>query len=274
MGAIRALVSLFTVIPVNSNMKDYEHLSRRFWYLPLVGVLFGIVAAASFAILSQLFGGLLAAVGTMMILQGFNRFLHFDGLMDLGDGLVAHGDMEKKLGAMKDSFIGAGGVAFALFFILLSISALASLPINEWEILVLVPFAMEILSRNAMLSCTAMGTPRPGLGSTFVTNTGKRSIIRSVLLSTVLIMMVWLGMRATAPSWSIVPYQDLLAMPDQVWMLILTLMLAAISTMVGAVMSRVARKSFGCVNGDVIGATNEISRPIMIMAMIMLLVVP
>jgi len=275
MGAIRAMISLFTVIPVNTTMVDYEDLSRRFWLLPLIGALFGLLASLSFLLLSHVFSTLLAAVVVVMLMQAFNRFLHFDGLMDLGDGLVAHGDQEKKLGALKDSSIGAGGVAFALFFILLAISALSSLPTGSGlELIILVPFAMELLGRNAMLACAALGTPRPGLGSKFVTNTKARAIVPSIILSTFIVMVAWILIRFVFPTGCLDPYVSIVPFLDWIWMLILTLVLVLVSTVVGAIMARVGKNSFGCVNGDVIGATNEITRPLIIMVMVLLLVVP
>ena len=34
-----------------------------------------------------------------------------------------------------------------------------------------------------------------------------------------------------------------------------------VSTVIGVMMSRVANRVFGMVNGDILGATNEVSRP-------------
>jgi adenosylcobinamide-GDP ribazoletransferase len=43
-----------------------------------------------------------------------------------------------------------------------------------------------------------------------------------------------------------------------------------VSSIVGLLMSSVAMKNFGAVNGDVMGATNEISRPIVLIALLLL----
>jgi cobalamin synthase len=42
------------------------------------------------------------------------------------------------------------------------------------------------------------------------------------------------------------------------------------SSIAGLLMSSAAMKNFGAVNGDVMGATNEISRPVVLIAMLLL----
>ncbi|HUV24293.1 MAG TPA: adenosylcobinamide-GDP ribazoletransferase [Methanomassiliicoccales archaeon] len=271
---MKALFSLFTVVPVNSNMADFEDLSRRFWLLPIIGAFFGIIASLALLVSSEVFSLFLSAVLVVFILQAVNRFLHFDGLMDLGDGLVAHGNQEKKLGAMKDSSIGAGGVAFALFFTLLSIAALASLPPHHpAHILIIAPFAAEVLSRNAMLVCTSMGKPRPGLGSTFVSNTSRGAIIPSFVISLVLLSVGWYLLVAGSEGAFALLDSTMISLPPYIWTTALSLILTAVSLLVGWVMARIALRSFGCVNGDVIGATNEITRPVILMAITLLVVI-
>ncbi|HPT74691.1 MAG TPA: adenosylcobinamide-GDP ribazoletransferase, partial [Methanomassiliicoccaceae archaeon] len=87
------------------------HLSRRFWTVPVIGLFYGLVAGTLFYALGHVFNGLIVAAIILLAVHGLNRFLHFDGLIDLGDGLIATGTMEKKMSAMKDTRVGAGGVA-------------------------------------------------------------------------------------------------------------------------------------------------------------------
>ncbi|NYT11524.1 MAG: adenosylcobinamide-GDP ribazoletransferase [Methanomassiliicoccales archaeon] len=271
---MKALFSLFTVVPVNSSMTDFEDLSRRFWLLPIIGAFFGIIASLALFVSSEVFSLFLSAVLVVFILQALNRFLHFDGLMDLGDGLIAHGDQGKKLGAMKDSSIGAGGVAFALFFTLLSIAALASLPSHHpAQILIIAPFVAEVLSRNAMLVCTSVGKPRPGLGSTFVSNTSRRAIIPSFVLSWALSAVTWYLLVAGSEGAFDLLNSTLISLPPYIWITLLSFVIALVSVLVGLVMARIALRSFGCVNGDVIGATNEITRPVVLMTITLLVMI-
>ncbi|HOK28460.1 MAG TPA: adenosylcobinamide-GDP ribazoletransferase, partial [Methanomassiliicoccaceae archaeon] len=163
---MKAQFSLFTIIPVEITGDDVTHLSRRFWTVPVIGLFYGLVAGTLFYALGHVFNGLIVAAIILLAVHGLNRFLHFDGLIDLGDGLIATGTMEKKMSAMKDTRVGAGGVAFASLFILLIASSLASVP--EW--LYIVPIAMEVLAKNSLFTVAAFGRPREGLGNPFVSN--------------------------------------------------------------------------------------------------------
>ena len=215
-----------------------DSLSKRFWTVPFVGLFYGLVAGALFYTLGQIFDGLVSAVIVLLAVHGLNRFLHFDGLIDLGDGLIATGTQEKRMVAMKDTRVGAGGVAFGLMFVLLIASSLASVP----DELYLVPIAMEVLAKNSLFTAAAFGRPRDGLANPFVSN-AKRS---SVALSSTLSLLV------------ILPFLAITEVHFNTLPLVLAMM--ASSVLIGAFMSRVAMRTFGCVNGDILGATNEISK--------------
>ena len=63
----------------------------------------------------------------MLATYGIIWFNHLDGIADMGDGMTAHGSLEKKRKALKDMAIGIGGVAFTGLFLLLFYSSLATL---------------------------------------------------------------------------------------------------------------------------------------------------
>ena len=86
---------------MNITGEDVDELSRNFWLTPLVGLFYGLVAGGLFLLLTRAFDGLVSAVLVILVVHGLNRFLHFDGLTDLGDGLIATGSHEKKLAAMS-----------------------------------------------------------------------------------------------------------------------------------------------------------------------------
>ncbi len=127
---------------------------------------------------------MVSAIIVILVVHILNRFLHFDGLIDLGDGLVATGTPEKKLAAMKDTRVGAGGVSYGILFSLLIIASLASLP----SYLFFIPVAMEVLAKNSLLTVAAFGKEREGLGSPFVKSTEPSSAVASALLSFALLL--------------------------------------------------------------------------------------
>jgi adenosylcobinamide-GDP ribazoletransferase len=243
---LKALLSLFTVIPVNITGEDVDELSRRFWLTPLIGLFYGVVAGGSFFLLTRIFDGLVSAVIVILIVHGLNRFLHFDGLIDLGDGLIATGPHEKKLAAMKDTRVGAGGVGFGIMFTLLTVAALSFVreaPVAS--MIFFLPLAMEVLAKNALVTVAALGKPREGLGSPFVRNTPKRHAAFSAALSFVVLALVLLLVHPALFLYG----------------LALVALMVMVSSAVGGLVAWRGEKSFGCVNGDIMGATNELAKP-------------
>ncbi|MFP4197108.1 MAG: adenosylcobinamide-GDP ribazoletransferase [Methanomassiliicoccales archaeon] len=248
MGALRALFSLFTLLPVRSGERDLEALWERPYLLPLIGAVFGLTMMGVLYPLSLILPLLVAAPCALFAVHLLNRFLHFDALLDLGDGLVAHGDRGMKVRAMRDSGVGAGAMAFALFFTLMTVTSLSTLPDHA---LILLPFGMEILSRVSMVACVGLGDPREGLGKMIVSRTRFRAVIPSVALSLALLSPLLLMTQAWSASY--IP-QTIAAFS----------VLGMISVIVGGTMASLSQRSFGAVSGDVIGATNEISRLVLL----------
>ncbi len=226
--------------------------------MPIIGAFFGLVAGGAFFVLNWAAGGFIAAVAALLLVHLLNRFLHIDGLSDLGDGLLSGGNQEKKVAAMKDSRSGAGGIAYVLFFELLSVAALYTLAGEDMGIWLFAPFAAEVLAKTALLTCAAAGKPAEGLAGIFVRNTPEGAVIPAMALS--LLLVVPLGMLL-APTWGCCVFKTLT--------IVLSMLL--VSILVGYLMAKLAKRNFGMVNGDVLGATNEIARPLVLITMIVVM---
>ncbi len=247
---------MFTVLPAKVDGKDVDHLSRNFHLIVFVGALYGVLASAIYYLGQDLLPIAVVAALVLAMFHLLNRFLHLDGLSDFGDGMVCGGNAERRLAAMKDSKTGAGGVGYALVFTILSFAALASLT-GKAELLFL-PLIAEIMNKNAMVFCAYGGKAREGLGNAFVSNTRGKQVIASITLSILLAFGLVLMVCLPTGYW----YVDEIAL--------FTVAGALVSAIVGLVMSGVAMKNFGAVNGDVMGATNEISRPAVLIALLLL----
>lgn len=250
-------MTLFTIIPAKSDGDDVQSLSRHFYLILFVGLLYGLIAGTLMYFVSDRISVLAAAALTFAALHLLNRFLHMDGLSDLGDGMVCGGNAERKLAAMKDSKTGAGGVGYAIVFSLMSFAMLGSL----WgSALFLLPLLAEIANKNAVVLCASGGKAREGLGNMFVSNTGRKQAAISMALC--LVMCLALSCLF-----------DLLFFND--WDIIVWAGLSAVavlaSSVVGLAMSALAEKNFGAVNGDVLGATNEICRPVVLLLMLLVI---
>lgn len=251
--AVKTLFSLFTVLPVNADSNDVYELSRKFWLLPLIGAFFGFIAGSMLLILNNVFPPLVSSTIVLATLHGTNRFLHIDGLIDFGDGVITVGSKDDKIRAMKDVRAGTGGIIHAILFTLLVVTSLSSLP---FYLLFLAPFAAEVLSRNSMVTCAAIGKPRDeGIGSIFVKNTKYKSLILSTILSTALIYTAGY-------------LTGIFNIFSNVEFVIIFLLLIFSSCLAGIVMAEIAMKNFECVTGDVLGATNEIARSVILLVIL------
>jgi adenosylcobinamide-GDP ribazoletransferase len=230
-----------------------DELSKNFWLIPIIGAFYGIVAGLLYYGLTRVLNTFVSAIIVIMVVHILNRFLHFDGLIDVGDGLVATGPREKKLAAMKDTRVGAGGVSYGILFTILIIGSLSSVP----ALFFFAPLAMEVLAKNSLLSAAAFGKEREGLGSPFVKNTSEWAVIYSSLLSLALLLVAALAFAA--PTIGLVNA------------LIVVVALVLASDVAGLLMASLAMHNFGCVNGDVLGATNEISKAAVLLTLLAVL---
>ncbi len=129
-------LSYVTIIPVQglitvlAKVSGYDeiNLAGLAKYLPLVGILLGIILAfANMALglihIDILLKPLIITILWLVITGG----LHFDGLMDTFDGLACHKDIEKTLEVMKDSRVGNFGVLSGIVIILVKFITLINL---------------------------------------------------------------------------------------------------------------------------------------------------
>lgn len=158
------------MIPASSNLdpspKDISN-SRAFY--PAVGLLIGLLLVVVEEGSSRLFSEQLTAAFLVATIVIATRALHLDGLMDVCDGVFGGFTQERRLEIMRDSQVGAFGVAGGVTVLLLKYGALVALlglpePGKEWALLL-----FPALSRWAMVvSLGAFPYVRTqGLGSPF-----------------------------------------------------------------------------------------------------------
>ncbi|MCL1984400.1 MAG: adenosylcobinamide-GDP ribazoletransferase [Methanomassiliicoccaceae archaeon] len=267
MGALKAMFSFFTMIRLDITREDMDAMDRKFWMVPVIGVFYGLIAAVMMTVLTQfdLVNSLAASVITFFVIFAMNRFLHIDGTIDVGDGLVVAGTKEDHLRALKDSRIGAGGMAFALMVILMSLVFAAAIPVL---LMALFLFCAEVLAKVGMVSAAAFGTAGDGMAGNSVRNTKGPSLLYAIILAIVLIAVFGLFIYAL-DEYTSIP----VAMPYHTLLRVLTVFVVPlfVSILTGVIMSAVAKKNFGMVNGDVLGATNEISRAAILLTFLILI---
>ena len=251
-AALKAMISFFTIVRLDVGQTEFESMERRFWLAPVIGLINGLVTGFIVLLLIEC-GVPAAAVAAFALVTPFlfSEFLHFDGLTDFGDGMVvSSGKREDHIRALKDTLVGAGGIGTAITVCLISFACYSGLWIY-WLIFPAVIMA-EIAAKNAQVFAAAWGEPGNGMASRQVGFTDKSSAARSLILSAGLAVIAWLVYCLTA---------TLLDWHDEGWLVVCFAVLALIiSSVSGWIMARNANRVFGFVNGDILGASNEICR--------------
>ena len=224
---ITDLLSFFTRLPARRT--SIEDTAKYSYLLPLLGVLIGIIVGAFAFFAFKFIDKFLATMLTLACLYFITGLNHLDGLADFADGIYVCGTKEKKVKAMKDLQIGIAGIIFTLFATLLLIFAIFSIN-GDFKIIIVA----EICAKSAMLSSIFFGKPmKKGLGNTFIKKLNKKAFPFSILFSLVV-------------SFILLRFAGILAI--------------LVSMTSSYILVLIAHRNFGAINGDVIGAINELSR--------------
>ena len=118
-----------TVVPIPlTRTAETRAMGESLVYFPLVGLILGFGLAGldfglELVLPPQVVNALLLVA--VVVVTGA---LHMDGLMDTCDGLGSSLTREQRLNAMRDSRVGAFGVAGAICIVLVKYASLAGLP--------------------------------------------------------------------------------------------------------------------------------------------------
>jgi adenosylcobinamide-GDP ribazoletransferase len=247
-SGLRAAIGFLTTIPVSVKEGDYDSfVSRLYLFIPvglLAGMLIGIAGLAFQWLLPAPFAAVLT-VACIILLTGIN---HIDGLSDMADGLVTSGPPEKKIRSMKDVHAGAGGI-LAIGLDLLFLYAMLSTFAGSDVPLLLPLFVAEVCAKVAMITMIAFGKSLgPGMGAVVIAAAKKSHYAAGIIVAwaAIAIVVVVTGMFYHGlPEW-------------RIWLAGLLAMLSPLA--VAAVVLAMSRRNFGGVNGDVMGAANEMAR--------------
>jgi adenosylcobinamide-GDP ribazoletransferase len=170
------------------------------WF-PVVGALIGLGVGGLWWIAAKVWFRLIAGAIAVVADLALTGLLHFDGLADSGDGLLAPLTRERRLAAMADPAIGAFGALTVGAVLLLRFGAFASLRPSPLAIA-----GLWCASRTAMVAITeTLPYARPdGLVSHFlgVRSTRQQTVLRGaivlgVALSAALVLLAR-GLRGLA----------------------------------------------------------------------------
>jgi len=235
---MRSLVSLLqfaTVLPLGK-VQDLELFARRSYLYPVAGYVIGLLAAIPVYFIADRIVAAAVAIAIVIILSGAH---HFDGLLDFGDGLMAHGDRENRIHALTDRQVGAGGIAAGLVTTLLLFAGLQASTSIVSAIII-----GEVCAKFSMAFLTTYGTPfKDGMHSYLHQFAHPYFPFISILLCIPLILL---------------PVRTVSLVSAGIFMILCPSILLTLS-----------KKIFGGVNGDIVGASNEITRAVVIVAMVL-----
>lgn len=239
---MNALLSFFTVLPVRR--ASLEEAAREVRLLPLVGLVTGLPGAVLLLAAYVVPHGVAAtlALGAVLLAAGLH---HADGVLDVGDALMAHGSPDRRREILADTRIGIGGLG-ALFLIYApAVGALAALCATSPGRAALALFAGEVSARSAMLLTLAFGKPADASSSSvpFVRVLSGPDRTVGIVLALLTPLPFLLGTSALAP------------------LAILTVPLVTL----GAI--RIVAARFGGVGGDVVGASGEACRTVVLITL-------
>ena len=233
MNALLGAAQFLTRIPIR--LRAAPDLARSIPWFPVVGASIGAatgaIAAGGMQVLPAQVAAALAMVAGVLITGAF----HEDGLADMADAMGGW-TQERRREILKDSRHGSYGVAAMCSTIVLRILCVASLgPAVAFAGLV----AAHSMGRAASVGVMGIAAPVPvdGLGADFSRSLTPRRAIAGVVAG--------LGVGTVALGWWVAP--------------------CAVGLMTGSiVVAEVARRAFGGVSGDVLGAVEQVGECIVL----------
>jgi adenosylcobinamide-GDP ribazoletransferase len=231
---IQSVLAFLTILPSDNQSHDIHYVAKNMYLFPVAGLVIGIIIGAMAlgisAYLHPLLVGLLVT-GALVIVTGVH---HTDALADFADGLMAKGNKEEKHKAMLDPAVGSAGVAalvmyFAGMIIVFYMGFASTLGILTSIITaeVIAKYVMVLLANRGLSAWTGFSSPFTAAMK------DKRKIAASTGM---MLAIVWFSSS----------YAGLAAL--------------GVSLVIAALMKHVSGRSFGGISGDVLGASNEITR--------------
>ncbi len=227
---IGSVFSFLTIFP--SSNATLENIAKYMYVFPVVGIIIGLLIGSFGFGLSFFLDPLLVSllvVASIAIITGIH---HADGLADFADGLMVKGSRDKKIKAMKDLSTGSAGIVGIVLYL---VGLIITISLTSGFDLFKAILISEILAKFSMVLMASLGNSASlGSNSPFVKiMKDKKKLTAAFIIMIIPVMiigestgLIMLGVTVTV-----------------------TIFLLAIST-----------RSFGGITGDVLGATNELTR--------------
>jgi len=246
---LKNLLSFLTIFPVTMDKDMLSDCAKNMWVFPLIGAFIGLLAGVFGWVAYHFLPSIVVGVLVLALLLLLTGLHHTDGLLDFGDGVMAHGTAEHKIEVMHDQLTGAGGLSLGIMTMLITALAIGQLSGDGLFKIPLIIGGIITIESSAKLAMVIMAragkSVHKGMNSPFLEamhgSKGNLLLIVAVIISFVI------------------------ALPLLCWAGVFTVLAAIVTSLV---MVAIAHKHFNGVTGDVFGATNEITRMICVIVLL------
>ncbi|MGD0646218.1 MAG: adenosylcobinamide-GDP ribazoletransferase [Candidatus Bathyarchaeia archaeon] len=240
---LKNLFSFLTIFPVTMDKDMLTDCAKSMWVFPLIGAFIGLLAGVFGWVAYNFLPGIVVGGLVLALLLLITGLHHTDGLLDFGDGVMAHGTSEHKIEVMHDQLTGAGGLSMGIMTMLITALAIGQLKIG---LIIGGIIAVETSAKLSIVIVAWAGkSVHQGMNSPFLeAMRGSKGSLRLIV--------------AVVISFAI-------ALPLLHWAGAFTILAAIITSLI---MVAIAHKHFNGVTGDVFGATNEIARMVCVIVLL------
>ena len=240
---VKSLFSFLTILTPTMDEDCFANAAKAMFLFPLVGAVIGLLAGLFGWVASQFLPTLVVGalvLGFLLLITGVH---HTDGLLDFGDGVMAHGSAERKIEIMHDQLTGAGGLSLGIMTFL--ITALSIAELNTGIIIQGVVVAEVSAKLSMVIGAWAGQAAHQGMASPFLEAMhGKKGTAR-------LIAALVISFGISLPL---------------LWLVGAVALLASI--LASLIMVGISHRHFKGVTGDVLGATNELTRMVSLITLL------
>jgi len=249
MRLIRSVVtafSMFSAIPMPRVRWEPENMRYALAALPLVGIAVGL-CVWGWARLCELlsFGAALFGAGAALLPLLLTGGVHMDGFCDTVDALASHAAPEKKREILKDPHIGAFAAIGAGMYLLAYFALCTEFSRDARGLLLLA--LIPVMSRAAAgFVCVYVPAGGEGLLNVFRGAAGHGSVIA---------LGAWFALAAAGMIWLDLPCGAVMTL---------------VSAVCAALVSRMVRRQFGGMSGDLAGYLVQVGELAMLAALVLI----
>lgn len=194
MISIIAAFQFLTIFPtLIKRMFTSQEMGRAVAWFPLVGIVLGLLLYVVNHFAQLIFPANVSAALTLFAWIIFTRAFHLDGFMDTCDGLFGGFTPERRMEIMKDSRMGAFGVAGGVLVLLTQYAGITS-STNLFSALILATTLGRWASPLVIYSFPY--AREDGLGIEMKRNVGIKEVIIATLITGIVSFFIysWLGL--------------------------------------------------------------------------------